>query len=118
MKRRISSVAVLAMFSVFLVPASVAASPARATKVSVDLHQHPTGGKTPVEVSVGLYVTNLVAIDETRETFEVGGYLIGVWQDPRLALPVGRPFGASRFRRRQRDNSSNLSGGGCLDSSY
>ena len=88
MKPCISFVAVLAMFCVFLVPTSVAASPASATKVDVDLHQHPTGGKTPVEVSVGLYVTNLVAIDETRETFEVGGYLIGVWQDPRLALPV------------------------------
>lgn len=29
----------------------------------VDLRQHPTGGKTPVEVSVGLYVTNFVAIE-------------------------------------------------------
>src|SRR5271155_3203448 len=55
-------------------------------KHEVDLRGHPTGCKAPVDVSVGLYVTNFVAIDETRETFEVGGYLIGRWNDPRLAL--------------------------------
>lgn len=59
-------------------------------KPTVDLHQSPTLGKTPVLVSIGLYVTNLVAIDEARETFEVGGYLKATWQDPRLALPAGR----------------------------
>jgi hypothetical protein len=52
------------------------------TKPQVDLRRHPTGGKTPVTVAVGLYVTNLVAIDETRENFEVGSYLTGKWQDP------------------------------------
>ena len=52
----------------------------------IDLLDHPTGGKTPVEVSIGLYVTNLVSIDETRESFEVGGYLEAKWKDPRLAL--------------------------------
>jgi hypothetical protein len=70
-----------------------AASPAsaafhkRSTQPAVDLRQHPTQGKSPVEVAVGLYITNLVAIDETRETFEVGGYLTAKWLDPRLALP-------------------------------
>ncbi len=56
---------------------------------TVDLHQSPTGGKTPVVVSLGLYVTDLVAIDEARETFEVAGYISGKWHDPRLALPAG-----------------------------
>jgi Neurotransmitter-gated ion-channel ligand binding domain len=64
---------------------------ARATdnKQAFDLREHPTGGKTPVEVSIGLYLTNLVAIDESRETFEVTGYLSGQWRDPRLQLPAG-----------------------------
>ncbi len=53
---------------------------------TVDLHQHPTGNRSPVEVSIGLYVTNIVAIDETRETFEIGGYLVAQWRDPRLAI--------------------------------
>jgi hypothetical protein len=52
----------------------------------IDLLDHPTGGKTPVEVSIGLYVTNLVSIDETRESFEIGGYAEAKWKDPRLAL--------------------------------
>ena len=60
-------------------------------KVAVDVRTHPTGGKTPVEIAVGMYVTNLVAIDETRETFEVGGYLVAQWMDPRLALPAKDP---------------------------
>jgi hypothetical protein len=60
-----------------------------------DLRQHPMGGKTPVEVSVGLYVTNLISIDETRETFEVGGYLTAKWRDPRLALPPDRTSGGT-----------------------
>jgi hypothetical protein len=69
--------------------ASIAAPAPAATepKPTIDLHKHPTAGKTPVDVSVGLYITNFVAIDETRENFEVGGYLSGRWQDPRLALP-------------------------------
>ena len=70
-------------------------APARAerhrtlAKPAVDLRQHPTQGKTPVEVAMGLYVTNFAAIDETRETFEIGGYLTAKWLDPRLALPAG-----------------------------
>jgi hypothetical protein len=61
----------------------------------VDLRLHPTGGKTPVEVSIGLYVTNLVSIDETRETFEVGGYLTAKWHDSRLALAAEQLSDAS-----------------------
>src|SRR5271154_1984772 len=57
-------------------------------KPMVDLHQHPTGSKTPIDVAIGLYITNLASIDETRENFEVGGYLMAKWKDPRLALPA------------------------------
>jgi hypothetical protein len=57
---------------------------------TVDLRQSPTGGKTPVEVAVGLYITNIVSIDETRESFEVGGFITAQWKDPRLALPEGQ----------------------------
>jgi len=53
---------------------------------TVDLHQHPTENRSPIEVSIGLYVTNIVAIDETRESFEIGGYLVAQWRDPRLAI--------------------------------
>ena len=62
------------------------AAPAKATAPSVDLRQHPLDDKAPVNVAVGLYITNIVLIDETRERFEVGGYLTGKWFDPRLVL--------------------------------
>src|SRR5882757_590670 len=83
--------AMLTVFWVLLVSASACAAPRNTTtmaKPKVDLRQHPTGGTTPVDVAVGLYVTNFVGIDETRETFEVGGYLSAKWLDPRLALPA------------------------------
>jgi hypothetical protein len=82
----------LAVFWVLaLVVAPACAAPRNTTtmaKPKVDLRQHPTGGTTPVDVAVGLYVTNFVGIDETRESFEVGGYLTAKWLDPRLALPA------------------------------
>jgi hypothetical protein len=71
--------AVMTFWGTSLTVASIGAE-----KVAVDLRQHPTGGRTPVEVSIGLYLTNLVAIDESRETVEVTGYLFGKWRDPRL----------------------------------
>jgi hypothetical protein len=42
-------------------PISIPASSAVKTtpKPTVDLRKHPTGGQTPIEVSVGLYITNL-----------------------------------------------------------
>lgn len=64
------------------------AAPKKAAAPSVDLRQHPLGGKAPVTVEVGLYVTNFVSIDETRERFEVGGYLTAKWFDPRVVLPA------------------------------
>ena len=57
-------------------------------KPPIDLHQHPTAGKIPIDVAIGLYITNLASIDETPENFEVGGYLTAKWKDPRLALPL------------------------------
>jgi len=83
--------AMLTAFWVLLVSAPACAAPRNTTtmaKPKVDLRQHPTGGTTPVDVAVGLYVTNFVGIDETRESFEVGGYLTAKWLDPRLALPT------------------------------
>src|SRR5437868_4436638 len=82
------------------IPAHGAEGPKKPTH-DVDLHEHPTNGAMPVEVSVGLYVTNLVSIDETRESFEVGGYLMAKWKDPRLALPAdgkGGPTASSAPR--------------------
>jgi hypothetical protein len=91
MNRRILQIAVVSI--IWTIPWPIAGTVGTSAEEtpkgsrSVDLRTHPTGGKTPVDVAVGLHVTNIVAIDETRETFEVGGYLIGKWKDARLVLP-------------------------------
>jgi len=38
---------------------------------------------------VGLYISNLAVVEETREQFQVEGYFTVEWNDPRLALPEG-----------------------------
>jgi hypothetical protein len=93
--------AMLAAFWVLLVSVPACAAPRNTTtmaKPKVDLRQHPTGGTTPVDVAIGLYVTNFVGIDETRESFEVGGYLTAKWLDPRLALPADSASAAPETR--------------------
>jgi hypothetical protein len=80
---------VYAMMPVIPVAAATEPGTNKETKPVVDLRKHPTGGMTPIDVAVGLYITNLVAIDETKESFEVGGYLTAQWTDPRLAVRSG-----------------------------
>jgi hypothetical protein len=101
MKRPSLSGAMLAMFWVllFAVAPVSAALHKRTAQPAVDLRQHPTQGRTPVEVAVGLYITNFVAIDETRETFEVSGYLTGKWLDPRLALAADEQTAPRTYRQ-------------------
>jgi neurotransmitter-gated ion-channel len=90
--RHTLSIALLLLSATLISAHAAHARPANASDKSkpqqaINLLDHPTGGKTPVEVAIGLYITNLVSIDETRESFEVGGYLQATWKDPRLALP-------------------------------
>lgn len=41
--------------------------------------------KQPIEVSIGLHISNLADINQASETFAVAGYLMYHWKDPRLA---------------------------------
>lgn len=43
----------------------------------------PSAGKVPVKV--GVFVTDLVGVDEVNETFRIRGYLYETWKDSRLA---------------------------------
>lgn len=54
---------------------------------AIDLRQHPFAGRQPIEVTIGLYITNLALVEETREQLQFEGYLTLEWRDPRLALP-------------------------------
>jgi hypothetical protein len=49
----------------------------------------PTEGG-PVKVAVGLHILNLSGINEVTERFQVTGYLLAQWRDPRLTYqPTG-----------------------------
>jgi len=39
----------------------------------------------PVNVKIGLFLTNLIDVDEVKEQFQISGYLFMTWKDPRLA---------------------------------
>jgi hypothetical protein len=68
--------------------------------LSSGLYEAPPGNK-PVEVKVGLYILNLVALDEVHQTFTCTGYLTEKWNDPRLALTPGQAGGGKRYYRRE-----------------
>jgi hypothetical protein len=46
----------------------------------------PTVDNKPVDVKVGLFLTNLIEVDEVKEMFHISGYLFMTWKDPRLAF--------------------------------
>ncbi len=56
----------------------------------------PPAGGGPVKVSVALHVLNLSSIDEVTERFQLTGYLLAQWRDPRLTYQPSGP--ADKFR--------------------
>jgi len=40
----------------------------------------------PVRVRVGLFLNNLIDVDEVKELFQISGYLFMTWKDPRLVF--------------------------------
>jgi Neurotransmitter-gated ion-channel ligand binding domain len=49
-----------------------------------NLKSYPIEAK-PIKVSIGLHMSNLANIDQTTESFDIGGYLMYTWRDSRLA---------------------------------
>jgi hypothetical protein len=55
-----------------------------------ELQTPPTQGGKPVAVAISIHVINLASIDEVKQQFEIDGYLMLHWIDPRLAFtPTG-----------------------------
>jgi hypothetical protein len=46
---------------------------------------HPNQGDSPVEISVGVFIVNLVEVDSLEESFRADFIIISKWHDPRLA---------------------------------
>ncbi|MCT7948973.1 hypothetical protein NG798_04165 [Ancylothrix sp. C2] len=62
-----------------------------------DLTTLPPNGGKPVEVSVGVHITNFAAIDEAKENYEVVGYLKAAWKDAHLAFDAKNERQKYRF---------------------
>jgi hypothetical protein len=62
----------------------------------------PLVDNKPVNVKLGLFLTNLIDVDEVKEQFHISGYLFMTWKDPRLAFS---PAGGARDRSYNPDSS-------------
>jgi Neurotransmitter-gated ion-channel ligand binding domain/Neurotransmitter-gated ion-channel transmembrane region len=67
-------------------PCCRAAAPAAA-----DLRTAPVQDGNPVKVAVSLHIINIASINEVTEQFEIDGYLMARWTDPRLAFTPTQP---------------------------
>jgi hypothetical protein len=77
----------ISMLLSVLLPATV-----RAAGIEADtgLLSAPVIDRTPVGVRCGLFLTNLIDVDEVKETFRISGYLFMTWTDSRLAFIPAR----------------------------
>src|SRR5271168_4653226 len=57
----------------------------------IPLLSPPFDANGRVEVNVALHVLNLSNIDEVTENFDLTGYLLAHWRDPRLAYQPAGP---------------------------
>jgi Neurotransmitter-gated ion-channel ligand binding domain len=57
----------------------------------------PPQTTAPISVKVGIFILNLVSLDEVTQTFSCTGYLTESWKDPRLAFTPGPGEGALRL---------------------
>ncbi|MBV9385561.1 MAG: hypothetical protein JOZ78_03935 [Chroococcidiopsidaceae cyanobacterium CP_BM_ER_R8_30] len=50
------------------------------------LLEPPDHQSKPIKVTTGVYISNLIDLDETNENFEIMGYLYSSWKDLRLSF--------------------------------
>jgi Neurotransmitter-gated ion-channel ligand binding domain/Neurotransmitter-gated ion-channel transmembrane region len=76
-------------------PSALFGAPVQATAI-----EPPRANGQPITIKVGVYILNLVALDEVSQTFTCTGYLTQTWRDPRLAFSpsAGKPI-TRRYRR-------------------
>lgn len=78
----------IALAAIAFISSATASAAVTSSDLGSDRLIDPPGDNAhPVEVAVGLDVTNLSNLDEVHETFQLDGYLFGRWRDPRLARP-------------------------------
>ena len=77
------------LLSVLSCTANAAAGPSLAPMPA--LLSAPVVGGKPVKMKLGLFITNLIEVDEVKEKFHISGYLMLTWKDPRLAFNSATP---------------------------
>ena len=96
---RIAALTVVLVLAGFRV--AHAAPPSSGAPLSSDaLLTAPMQGK-PVDVAVGLHVINIASIDEVLEQFEIDGYVVARWKDPRLTYTPSGPDEKREYQRGQ-----------------
>ena len=75
--RRVLTWGALAAWLFVLTPAM---APAAGIQADTGLLSPPIVDQKPVKVKVGLFLTNLIEVDEVKETFDISGYLFMTWK--------------------------------------
>jgi len=74
-----------------LSPAQVRAAQTPAGIATDPILQPPPYNGQPLEVTIGLHIVNIAAIDEVNEQFQMDAYLFARWTDPRLTFTPSGP---------------------------
>jgi len=67
----------------------------------VPMIEPPPANAQPIAIKVGVYILNLVALDEVSQTFTCTGYLTETWRDPRLAFSASAGQELTRHYRKE-----------------
>jgi hypothetical protein len=87
---RLAAICVFVVTALLLVLTPAIASTA-GIETDTGLQSPPIVDDKPVNVKTGLFLTNLIDVDEVKETFHISGYLFMTWKDSRLAFsPAAR----------------------------
>jgi Neurotransmitter-gated ion-channel ligand binding domain len=74
------------VFLIMLTPTTTLLAQEAPNQVHENGFAPPLSRDGRVDVKVGLYITNLIAVDEVRERYEISGYLYASWKDRSLAF--------------------------------
>lgn len=82
------AVAWLVLGSLGFSPTVLAADPFAELEAEQRIHLRPDPEGTPTRAEIGVYVLDVMAIDDATQTFEVDVIVTLSWRDPRLAFSV------------------------------
>jgi len=93
-------VAVLFLLAAAPLPVN-AAPPAQFAPEFSSVIVPPPQATGPIPVAAGIYILNLVSLNEVGQTFSCTGYLTESWKDPRLAFTSAPGGGNFRYYRKR-----------------